>query len=419
MKKRLISLVLSVAMVVSVLTGCTKASEETKSETSVADTENTAESTDDSAEVAATNGDEIKIGVLFSSSGSTSTYEDVCANIVQMMVDEVNAAGGINGKKIVTVREDYGSDPTVAVEKMKKLILQDEVIATIGTYASASRNSVKPVVEENNSLLFYPTSYEGETPSDNIVYMGAISQQQWEIFVPWLKETYGDKMFFIYNDSTGTKLMTEQAISVCEEIGGTIVGEEIVPTGHTDFSTVITKITAAEPDVIVSGMWADSETALYKQLANYGISMKDLPVASVTSDENVYKAAGSVSEGAILCASYVNTVDNEANTTWKDSYYTTFDDSYELTALSESTYVGTYYLIESLKKIADGDYSTENILKNMEGITLEAPEGEIVYNADTHHFNMSYKIGVANAEGKLDVVYTSDLVEQDPLASEK
>lgn len=418
MKKRLMSLVLSVAMVVSVLTGCTKASEETKSETSVADTENTAESTDDSAE-AATNGDEIKIGVLFSSSGSTSTYEDVCANIVQMMVDEVNAAGGINGKKIVTVREDYGSDPTVAVEKMKKLILQDEVIATIGTYASASRNSVKPVVEENNSLLFYPTSYEGETPSDNIVYMGAISQQQWEIFVPWLKETYGDKMFFIYNDSTGTKLMTEQAISVCEEIGGTIVGEEIVPTGHTDFSTVITKITAAEPDVIVSGMWADSETALYKQLANYGISMKDLPVASVTSDENVYKAAGSVSEGAILCASYVNTVDNEANTTWKDSYYTTFDDSYELTALSESTYVGTYYLIESLKKIADGDYSTENILKNMEGITLEAPEGEIVYNADTHHFNMSYKIGVANAEGKLDVVYTSDLVEQDPLASEK
>ncbi len=419
MKKRLISLVLSVAMVVSVLTGCTKASEETKSEASVADTENTAESTDDSAEVAATNGDEIKIGVLFSSSGSTSTYEDVCANIVQMMVDEVNATGGINGKKIVTVREDYGSDPTVAVEKMKKLILQDEVIATIGTYASASRNSVKPVVEENNSLLFYPTSYEGETPSDNIVYMGAISQQQWEIFVPWLKETYGDKMFFIYNDSTGTKLMTEQAISVCEEIGGTIVGEEIVPTGHTDFSTVITKITAAEPDVIVSGMWADSETALYKQLANYGISMKDLPVASVTSDENVYKAAGSVSEGAILCASYVNTVDNEANTTWKDSYYTTFDDSYELTALSESTYVGTYYLIESLKKIADGDYSTENILKNMEGITLEAPEGEIVYNADTHHFNMSYKIGVANAEGKLDVVYTSDLVEQDPLASEK
>ena len=68
-------------------------------------------------------------------------------------------------------------------------------------------------------------------------------------------------------------------------------------------------------------MWSDSETALYKQLANYGISMKDMPVASITSDENVYKAAGSVAEGAILCASYMNTIDNAANTAWKDDYY--------------------------------------------------------------------------------------------------
>ena len=123
------------------------------------------------------------MGVLFSSSGSTSTLEDVCANVVQMKVDEVNAEGGINGKQIEILREDYNSDPTVAVEKIKKLILQDEVVATIGTYASASRNSVKPVVEENDSLLFYPTSYEGENPSGNIVYMGAVSQQQWEYFI--------------------------------------------------------------------------------------------------------------------------------------------------------------------------------------------------------------------------------------------
>lgn len=415
MKKKLLGLILTTAMVAFSLVGCSKVSDET----SATGNESTTESTADDTAAATTSGDEIKIGVLFSSSGSTSTLEDVCANIVQMMVDDVNANGGINGKKITTIREDYGSDPTVAVEKMKKLILQDEVIATVGTYASASRNSVKPVVEENNSLLFYPTSYEGETPSANIVYMGAVSQQQWEIFIPWLKETYGDKMFFVYTDSTGAKLMTEQASAVCEEIGGTVVGEEAVPAGHTDFSTMITKIMAAEPNVIVSGLWADSETALYKQLSNYGVNMKDLPVASVSADENVYKAAGSVAEGAILCASYENTIENDANTAWKDAYYAAYDDSYELTALSESTYVGTYYLIEALKAITDGDYSAENILKQMETITMDAPEGEIEYNAATHHFNMTYKVGVVNAEGKLDVVYTSELIEQDPLASEK
>ncbi len=408
MKKRLLSMLLAAAMV-GTFTGCSKPA---------ADTADSADTQGASTSAPAASDDAIKLGVLFSSTGSTSTMEDVCANVVQAMVDEVNADGGINGKQIETIREDYGSDPTVAVEKIKKLILQDDVIAAIGTYASASRNSVKPVVEENDSLLFYPTSYEGETPSDNIVYMGAISQQQWEIFIPWLEETYGKNMFFVYNDSTGTQLMTEQAIDVCEKTGGTVVGEEVVPTGHTDFSTIITKIVSAKPDVIISGMWSDSETALYKQLANYGISMKDMPVASITSDENVYKAAGSVAEGAILCASYMNTIDNAANTAWKDDYYAAFDDSYELSALSESTYVGTYYLIEALKKITDGDYSRENIPKNMEGVTLDAPEGQIEYNADSHHFNMSYKVGVVNGEGKLDVVYTSDLIQQDPLASE-
>ena len=145
MKKKVMALLLTATMMISALTGCTAADGTT-------DTADTSSGKTESS--SASDGDTIKLGVLFSSSGSTSTLEDVCANVVQMVVDEVNAEGGINGKKIETIREDYGSDPTVAVEKAKKLILQDEVVATIGTYASASRNSVKPVIEENDSLLF-------------------------------------------------------------------------------------------------------------------------------------------------------------------------------------------------------------------------------------------------------------------------
>lgn len=408
--KKVLALVLTAAIVISALYGCSKADGSSGSP-------GTSDEVGMSGSVATE--DVIKLGVLFSSSGSTSTLEDVCANVVQMVVDEVNAEGGINGKQIETIREDYGSDPTVAVEKAKKLILQDNVVATIGTYASASRNSIKPILEENDSLLFYPTSYEGEEPSDNIVYMGAVSQQAWEYFIPWLKENYGEKMFFVYSDTTGAQLMTEQAAVVCEEIGGEIVGKEAVPTGQTDFSTTLTKIKAADPDVIVSGLWSDSETAMYKQFENYGLSMKELPVCGVQADENVFKAAGSVAEGAILCASYENTIENDANTEWKEDYYAKYDDSYELTALSESTYIGTYYLMEALKAIDDDNYSTENILAHLEDVQMDAPEGEIAYNPETHHFNMTYKIGIVNAEGVLDIVDTSALTVQNPLASEK
>ena len=71
-----------------------------------------------------------------------------------------------------------------------------------------------------------------------------------------------------------------------------------------------------------------------------------------------------------------------------------------------------------MKNIDDGDYSTENILEAMKNVTMDAPEGEIEYNPETHHFNMSYKIGIVNSEGALDIVDTSDLIVQDPKSSD-
>ena len=122
--------------------------------------------------------DTIKVGVLHSLSGTMAISETVLKDTVLMAIDEINAKGGLLGKKIEPVVVDPASNWPLFAEKAKQLIGQDKVVATFGCWTSVSRKSVLPVYEELNSLLFYPVQYEGEELSKNVFYTGAAPNQQ-------------------------------------------------------------------------------------------------------------------------------------------------------------------------------------------------------------------------------------------------
>ncbi len=103
-----------------------------------------------------------------------------------MAIDEINAAGGLLGKKIKPVIEDGASDWPTFAEKTKKLLQKDSVVTIFGCWTSASRKAVLPVVEQNKGLLWYPVQYEGVESSPNIFYIGATTNQQIIPAVTWL-----------------------------------------------------------------------------------------------------------------------------------------------------------------------------------------------------------------------------------------
>ena len=140
------------------------------------------------------------MGILFSESGSTALVEKTMTNACEMAFDEINEAGGINGKKIEYIHEDYASEPATATEKIKKLIQQDEVVATVGCYTSASRQATLTTLKEENSLLVYPTYTEGEEVHPNCIYVGCMPNQQATEFIPWLLENVGKKVFLVNSD---------------------------------------------------------------------------------------------------------------------------------------------------------------------------------------------------------------------------
>ena len=114
--------------------------------------------------------DTIKVGVLHSLSGTMAISETVLKDTVLMAIDEINAKGGLLGKKLEPVVVDPASNWPLFAEKAKQLISQDKVAVVFGCWTSVSRKSVLPVFEQTNSLLFYPVQYEGEELSKNVFY---------------------------------------------------------------------------------------------------------------------------------------------------------------------------------------------------------------------------------------------------------
>ena len=150
--------------------------------------------------------DPIKVGALYSMTGGLSVVEKLLASGVQMAVSEINAAGGVLGRPIEVVVEDGASDPKTFNERASSLILKDGIKTIFGCHTSASRKAVLPVFERRNAMLFYQTHYEGFECSRNVVYTGAVPNQQLYNYIPWIVENLGKK-----NSSLSVRTMSIRA----------------------------------------------------------------------------------------------------------------------------------------------------------------------------------------------------------------
>lgn len=365
-----------------------------------------------------TSDDTIKLGLVFSLTGGTAITEECMYNAAVLAIDEMNEAGGINGKKIEYVVKDYATDADKAVSVCKELILQDEVTAIVGPYTSSARVAIEPILEEYEIPLIYPTFYEGETPHEYVVYTGCVPNQQGDYFVPYLFENVSKNFYLIGTDTTYAAGINEQAKAMIDELGGTVVGNELVSSDTTEFSDIIAKIKdkcGNDGCVIYANLNGDSGTAFYTQFAAAGLSDK-YTIASFIMDESFSTALGSAAANTYASVNYFNSIESEANKKFLESYGEKFgkDKAASVTAVGEATYDAVYLLAKSLEKCGD-DITTENILKNFDGLEFDAPQGTIKVDTDTHHIYCKARIGIVSEDGKIETIFESDdIIKPEP-----
>lgn len=355
--------------------------------------------------------DTIKIGLVFSLTGGTAITEEAMYNSAVLAIEEINEAGGINGKQIEYVVKDYATDPDTAVKVVKEMILQDEVTAIVGLYTSASRVAVEPILEEYEVPLVYPTFYEGEEPNDYVVYTGCVPNQQGDYFVPYLFENVSHNFYLLGTDTTYAQGINRQATELITSLGGNIVGDELVSSDITEFSDIIAKIKDTCGDegcVIYANLNGDSGTAFYTQFAAAGLSDK-YTIASFIMDESFSTALGSAAANTYASVNYFNSIDSEANKAFLAAYGEKFgeDKANSVTAVGEATYDAVYLLAGSLEKCGD-DITTENILANFDDLSFDAPQGTITVDPETHHVYCKARIGLVQEDGSIATIYESD-----------
>jgi urea transport system substrate-binding protein len=353
--------------------------------------------------------DTIKVGILHSLSGTIAIIEKSLHDAELLAIEEINAKGGVLGKKLEPVVEDPQSLVQVFAEKAKKLLLQDKVVAVLGCYTSASRQSVLPVFEEYNGVLLYPTLYEAQECSKNCFYTGAVPSQQLDDFVPWIIKTLGRKKFYLIGANYIYPKETNREVkALLAKHGGTVVAEEYSPLGATEFSTNINKIAASKPDVVFSDLVGDQIVAFYKQFKEFGITADDIPICTpITTEQEIQAMGPENAVGHYTSFNYFQSVDTPENARFVQRFKAKYGKNAVTNAVMEAAYFQTFFLAQAIEKVKSTDPDAL-IFEGLPGQEFQAPQGKVKIDDKNHHTWLWARIGKANDQGQFDVVWKSE-----------
>ncbi|HOV24810.1 MAG TPA: urea ABC transporter substrate-binding protein [Pseudobacteroides sp.] len=358
--------------------------------------------------------DTIKVGILHSLSGTMAISEVSVKDAEMLAIEEINAAGGVLGKKIEPIIEDGASDWPKFAEKAKKLLQSDKVATVFGCWTSASRKAVLPVFEENNGLLWYPVQYEGMESSPNIFYTGAAPNQQIVPAVEWLLKNKGKKFFLLGSDyvfpRTANKIIKAQLSSM----GGELIAEEYTPLGHTDYSTIVNKIKTAKPDVVFNTLNGDSNVAFFKQLKDAGITSEDITTCSVSVAEEEIRGIGAENmKGHLVSWNYYQTTDTPENAEFVKKYKDKYGDNRVTDDPIEAAYIAVYLWAEAVKKAGSTDI--DKVKEAAKGLEFKAPEGTVKIEGENQHIWKPVRIGEVQEDGMIKEIWsTGESVRPDP-----
>lgn len=351
---------------------------------------------------------EIPVGLLFSLTGEVAVVERTLHDAALLAIEEINAAGGVHGMQLRTFIEDPASDPATYADRARRLMIRDNCVSVFGSYTSASRQAVLPVVEGRNNLYWYPTLYEGRECSRNVMYGGAVPNQQQQDFVPWLKENFGGRFYLIGNNYVYPREENNVCKMILDQIGGEAVHEEYVPLGHSDFSSVINRIRSEQPDVIFCTLVGDSDVAFARQYHAAGFDPEAMPVASLTRSEvEVAAIGGEAAVGHFSSAPYFMGHQSAENERFVEAYRSRFGADQVTHFVSEAAYFQVYQFKAALEKLDPADITPQAIRDASVGLTTMAPQGEIVIDANLHT-HLWPKIARWKSDGQAEVLVQSE-----------
>ncbi|MDP9404444.1 MAG: urea ABC transporter substrate-binding protein [Actinomycetota bacterium] len=351
-------------------------------------------------------GDTVKVGVLQSLSGTMSISEVAVKNSELLAIKEINAAGGVLGKKIKPIVEDGESKPEVFAQKIEKLITSDKVAVVFGGWTSASRKAMKPVVEGANGLLFYPVQYEGLEVSPNIFYTGATTNQQIVPALDYMKEQGLTRVYLVGSDYVFPRTANKEIKAYAKANGLEILGEDYLQLGDTNVQGIVQKVLAAKPQVVFNTLNGDSNVSFFKELKAKGNTPDKIQTVSVSiAEEEVGGVGVDNLLGHLVAWNYYQTTGGEKNAKFVEAFKAEYGAEKNTADPIEAGYNSVYIWKAAVEKA--GSFDVKKVTAAAGGLELDTPEGLLTVHPTNHHVFKTARIGKINAQGLIDEVWNS------------
>ena len=352
--------------------------------------------------------DPIRVGLLHSQSGPLAVSEASMVDAEVFALEQLNAQGGLLGRRIEWVIADGRSDPATFAREAERLIASEKVSVIFGCLSSSCRKAVKPVVERTNHMLVYPVAYEGMEASPNIIYTGAAPNQQIIPTVKWSRDILKAKTYFLIGtDYVWPRAANEVVKDQLKALGATILGEEYLPENGAGLDAALEKAVKAHPDVILSTIVGDANLPFYQKIRAPGGQCLKIPVITlpVTEEELRELPVMEMINDYAVC-NYFQSIDRPENIAFVKAFKTRFGQD-RVTSDPINTAYNSVKLWAQAVSEAESSVVHE-VYKTMQRQSLNAAEGVISIDRETKHTWRPFFVGRIRGDGQVEIIWTID-----------
>jgi urea transport system substrate-binding protein len=334
----------------------------------------------------------ITVGLLTPLSGAWTVYGRAHKRGFEIAIDQVNAEGGVNGREIEVVVEDYETDPKLATEKAQKLARRDDVDVFAGSFSAASRNAVMNVANQESLILLFPTYYEGQIQeaypgmcNELLFNFGPTPDQQAGPWVEQMVEDHGSSIYYIGSDYSWPRIWRDQRERILNErdiTGYEFVSTDFIPFGTSDFSSVFSNIENTDPDMIFSTLTGNNAGNFMSAFHSRGMK-EDYTYWTMNDEEFTTNGIGTeASAGTYQSFDYFQMIDNEVNNQLVETVKSEYDSEAGMNSVGAAMYNGGIAWAKAANEA--GSIETDDVIPALEGIEWEGPQGTITMREKDH-----------------------------------
>jgi urea transport system substrate-binding protein len=357
-------------------------------------------------------GGSIAVGSILDSTGPINIYGAPMVDSTEFAIDDINAQGGVMGRKLSLVQRDGQSDDAVYVQAANELILDKQVAVLMGGITSASRESVRPVVDRNPVVYFYNEQYEGGVCDKFVFNTGVVPTQQLETLVPWAIENIGPKFYTLAADYNYGQISASWVKKLLEEKGGDLLGTEFIPLDVAEFRSSLNKLQEARPDTVMSLLVGGNHIAFYRQFAAAGLR-EQMKIVSPTFGLGNEQVVLSPNESAEITVSYpyYQELDTPANQEFVAKWHERFGKDYPyITDSANVVWTGWHLWAQAVEEARTTEMNP--VIKALEsGLSFEAPEGPVRMDGPSHHLVHNVHVAKTNDKKGFDIIESFEGVE--------